>query len=237
MREIKINYTVSDMPFATYTFTDADQLQRYFNGLESRKQLAPTVAIDYAAPQQAPNQDQTQNDSTQNRSNDEYSSTHLDSNEGDIVSLHSENASLDKFRVAPGLGFYFNDPSGALRYDAFVSASYSKQLKESLFFKGVTQLTLLQDVSGVTEPSNSLLPHVRSDIAEYKKNGDLKLNEAVLNKFYHPWQRVYARSSAGLYEEMYRRRGRAGIIFSGTRPLGIRCDRGRAQAARYRRLV
>ncbi|MGA7749045.1 MAG: YjbH domain-containing protein [Gallionella sp.] len=197
VRELRINYTVSDMPFATYTFTDADQLQRYFNGLESRKQLAPSVAIDYAAPQQAPVEAETQTPSL-----DEYSGTHLDSSDGDIVSLHSENATLDKIHVAPGLGLFFNDPSGALRYEAFISAAYGKQLKEGLFFKGITQLTVLQDMSNVG-PSNSLLPHVRSDIADYEKNGRIKLTEAVLNKFYHPWQRVYARSSAGLYEEMY----------------------------------
>jgi hypothetical protein len=233
VREIKINYTVSDMPFATYTFTDADQLQRYFNGLESRKQLAPSVKIDYAAPQPAPtlaqatpaqkqnDTAQKQNDTAQNGSSEEYSSTHVDSNEGDIVSLHSENEKLDKFHVAPGLSFYFNDPSGALRYDAFVSASYLKQLKESLFFKGVTQLTVSQDVSGVTEPSNSLLPHVRSDIAQYKKNADLKLTEAVLNKFYHPMKRVYARSSAGLYEEMFGGAGGQVLYFPETAPWAI----------------
>ena len=203
VRELRIDYTVSDMPFATYTFADADQLQRYFDGLESRKQLAPSVAIDYAEPQQSQTQAQTKNDSTQNLSTDEFSSTHLDSNEGDIISLRSENGRLDKIRVAPGLGLYFNDPSGALRYEVFVNASYRKQLKEGLFFKGVTQLTVWQNVSDVQEPSNSLLPHVRSDVAEYKKNGNIKLTEAVLNKFYHPRKRVYARSSAGLYEEMF----------------------------------
>ena len=64
VRELRINYTVSDMPFATYTFADADQLQRYFDGLESRKQLAPSVAIDYAGPKQSQTQAQTKNDST-----------------------------------------------------------------------------------------------------------------------------------------------------------------------------
>jgi len=110
VRELRINYTVSDMPFATYTFADADTLQRYFNGLVSRKQLAPSVAIDYAVPQHAPVQARMQNDSTQNLSPEEYSSTHLDSNDGDIVSFRSESARLDKIRVAPGLGLYFNDP-------------------------------------------------------------------------------------------------------------------------------
>jgi len=192
--EIRINYTVSDMPFVTYNFTDPNKLQGYFNGLESRKQLAPTVVIGYAEPQQSGSKNNIQGG---------YVNTHLDSNEGDIVSFRSENARLDRIRVAPGVGFYFNDPSGAMRYETFANASYGKQLSDGLFFNAATQLTLWQDVSGVRQPSNSLLPHVRTDVAEYKKNGNFKLTQAVLNKFYHPRQRVYARASAGLYEEMF----------------------------------
>ena len=196
-REIRINYTVSDMPFATYTFTDAGRLQRYFEGLESRKQLAPFVALDYARPHPAERNSLLPDDAAG------YSSMHMDGKDGDIVSFRSEGARLDKIRVAPGLGFYFNDPSGALRYETFVNAHYGKQLDDGLFFKSAAQLTLKQNVSGVTQPSNSLLPHVRSDIADYKRNGKLKLIQAALNKFFHPRQRVYARASAGLYEEMF----------------------------------
>ncbi|OGS94889.1 MAG: hypothetical protein A3H31_04330 [Gallionellales bacterium RIFCSPLOWO2_02_FULL_57_47] len=196
-RELRIHYTVSDMPFATYTFTDAAQLEHYFNGLESRKELAPSVTVDYAEPQRAAGTSAMPDDLAG------YSRTHLDGADGDIVSFRSEGARLDKIRVAPGLGFYFNDPSGALRYETFVNAHYGKQLGSGLFFKSAAQMTLKQNVSGVTQPSNSLLPHVRTDVADYKKNGKLKLAQAVLNKFYHPRQRVYARVSAGLYEEMF----------------------------------
>jgi len=198
VREIKINYTIKDMPFATYTFTDSNQLDRYFKGLESRKQLAPIVAIDYADPLQTETTSEIQNDLSV-----EYSTSHLDSSEGDIVSFRSENEKLDKVRIAPGLGFYFNDPSGALRYETFVNASYEKQMMESVFFKTATQLTLLQDVDGVRQASNSLLPHVRTDVADYKKDGNFKLTQALLNKYYHPLKRLYIRSSAGLYEEMF----------------------------------
>jgi hypothetical protein len=217
-REVKIHYTVSDMPFATYTFTDADRLQRYFNGLESRKQLAPSVKVDYAQPQPQQNagkagaQNHLPGDST------EYSQTQLDGEDGDFVSLRSESARLDKIRVAPGAGFYFNDPSGALRYETFINAHYGKQLDDGLFFKSAAQLTLMQNVSGVTQPSNSLLPHVRTDVASYKKSGNLKLTQAVLNKFYHPWQRVYARTSAGIYEEMFGGAGGQMLYFPESAP-------------------
>jgi hypothetical protein len=196
-REIRIHYTVSDMPFATYTFTDPERLQRYFNGLDSRKQLAPYVKVDYAQPRQDAGKSVMTDDFA------DYSKSNLDGDDGDFVSYRSEGSKLDKIRVAPGVGFYFNDPSGALRYETFVNAHYGKQVDKGLFFKSAAQLTLMQNVSGVRQASNSLLPHVRTDIADYKKSGNLKLTQAVLNKFYHPRQRVYARASAGLYEEMF----------------------------------
>lgn len=198
MREIRIHYTVADMPFATYTFFDAERLQRYFNGAISRKQLAPYVAIDHAQPRQLAG-----NDAMLDSLEEEYFQTYLDGNDGDVVSFRGEGSGLDRIRVAPGLGIYFNDPSGALRYEVFANASIEKQAGEGLFLKAATQLTIKQNISGVTQPSNSLLPHVRTDVADYKKNGNIKLTQLLANQFFHPGQRVYARASAGLYEEMF----------------------------------
>ena len=65
-------------------------------------------------------------------------------------------------------------------------------------------------MSGVTQASNSLLPHVRTDIAEYKRGDRFKLNKAMLNQYLQPTEGVYARLSGGLYEEMYR--GVGGLV-------------------------
>ena len=80
---------------------------------------------------------------------------------------------------------------------------YHKHLREGLFLKTSARLTLFEDVSDVTNTSNSLLPHVRSDVAEYKKGDRLRLNDLLLNQYFHPARRVYGRFSAGYYEEMY----------------------------------
>ena len=55
----------------------------------------------------------------------------------------------------------------------------------------------------MTQASNSLLPHVRSDIAEYKRASPFKLTKFLVNQLYFPAERVYARASAGIYEEMF----------------------------------
>ncbi len=56
----------------------------------------------------------------------------------------------------------------------------------------------------MTQSSNSLLPHVRTDVAEYFREGNtVRLEKLLLNRFFNPRQRVYARASAGVYELMY----------------------------------
>lgn len=197
-RQIVIHYTVNDVAFATYAFNDAKRLQRYFYGLESRKQLAETVSISYAEPQ-----DRSEEEELLDEAEEQYYQTHLDGSDGDMVSFRAENSGLGKIRVAPGVGIYFNDPSGAFRYELLATASVEKQAGDGLILKATTQLTLAQDISGVQQASNSLLPHVRTDVANYKKNGSIKLTQALVNQYFHPEQRIYARASAGLYEEMF----------------------------------
>jgi hypothetical protein len=197
-REIKVHYTVAGQAFATYTFTDANRLQRYFSGFETRKQLAPTVSVQYAEPLPADMRDELFD-----ALEEAHADTYLDGEAGDIVSYRREGAGLSRIKVAPALGFYFNDPSGALKYELFGVARYDRQLDEGLFLNSSIQLTLLQNVSDVTQASNSLLPHVRTDVAEYKRTGQFKLSQFVLNKFFQPRQRLYGRVSAGLYEEMF----------------------------------
>jgi membrane-associated phospholipid phosphatase len=91
-----------------------------------------------------------------------------------------------------------------LRYELWVAANYDRRFGDGLYLNSDLKLTALESVSGVTQPSNSLLPHVRTDIAEYKRGGRFKLNRLLINKYVMPAERVYARVSGGLYEEMYR---------------------------------
>jgi hypothetical protein len=105
--------------------------------------------------------------------------------------------------VRPAFSFYFNDPSGAFRYDLAAVARYDRALGRNFFLQADARLTLAEDVSEVTTESSSLLPHVRSDVAKYKAEGPLKLTRLLVNRFYHPERRVYVRASGGLYEEMF----------------------------------
>ncbi|MEX0638052.1 MAG: YjbH domain-containing protein, partial [Burkholderiales bacterium] len=200
-RELEVTYVQPPLAFATYSFADAKLLARYFNGTTTRERLAQTVAIAYAQPR------------------DE----HLDADreqalaafeeplpDGAIVQdtvpqLFGYRAELagGRFRIRPSLSAFFNDPSGALKLDLSALATWDRALGPRTFFNGEAKLTLAENVSDVTQPSNSLLPHVRTDIAQYRRAADAKLLKALFNQYYHPAERVYARASLGVYEEMY----------------------------------
>ncbi|MGH8679700.1 MAG: YjbH domain-containing protein, partial [Burkholderiales bacterium] len=201
IREIRIVYTVAGMPFATYIFVDVKRLGRYFNGQIGRPELSDYVLVEYAKP--------TDGDLPPEKKEIlasleiEAKSQFFDRTEGDLYSFRTESASLDRFKLSPRFSLYLNDPSGAFHYDVFAEASYVRKLADKTFFNSAARVTIVEDVSGVTQPSNSLLPHVRTDIADYYRENGPKITQLTLNRFFQPGQQVYVRTSAGIYELMF----------------------------------
>lgn len=127
--------------------------------------------------------------------------------EGDVVQLTSVDRESNRFKVAPKIGFFFNDPSGAFRYSLSAAANYDRRLSDGLYLNTAATLSVLETVSGVKQPSNSTLPHVRTDVAKYLGESRFALSRVLLNKYANPAERWYVRGSVGLYEDMYRGAG------------------------------
>ncbi|UXY14488.1 YjbH domain-containing protein [Chitiniphilus purpureus] len=200
-QRLEITYGVADVPVATYAFADADKLQGYFSGAVERAALEPTVSVAYADPATLA---EVHDDSPMWGAFDEVGQMKLELIEdGDAIRLKGEDASSSRIRIAPVTRFFFNDPSGILKYDVGVSAGYRKQLGEQTYLSTSVVASVLENVSDVTQPSNSTLPHVRSDIADYLDDAPVRLNTLYLNKTWHLAPRWYARASGGLYEQMY----------------------------------
>jgi membrane-associated phospholipid phosphatase len=201
-RAIHITYTRLEQPIATYEFSDLQRLTDYFTGLVDRDAFLKTVQVRYAAPADRGLDDQ-QGLLAAVREEGNGLAVQV-GQDGNIVQLNSEDREANRFKVVPKLGFFFNDPSGALRYEVAAAANYDKRLGQGTYLNSALKLNLFENISGVTQPSNSVLPHVRTDIAEYKRGGRFKLNRLLLNQYLTLGERVYARASAGFYEEMYR---------------------------------
>jgi membrane-associated phospholipid phosphatase len=200
-RSIQVTYTRLEQPIATYEFLDLQRLTDYFTGLVNRDAFLQTVVVRYATPADRAGEDQ--HGMLAGLEGDGALGVEV-GRDGNLVQVSSEDREANRFRIVPKVSFFFNDPSGALRYELWAAATYNRRLGEGLYLNSDLKLDVLENVTGVTQPSNSLLPHVRTDIADYKRGGRFKLNRLLLNKYQNPAERIYTRVSAGFYEEMFR---------------------------------
>lgn len=204
-QQIVITYTLDDLPALTYRFQDLARLRGYLKGEVSQQELEASVRIEYTSPEYARRfrdkevliveRDTQRSDKLQT----------LYGEGGPIVSFKQEDRFLSNVEFIPfNLRFFFNDPTGAARYDTFSTLSYNKHFGDGLFLNAAGRLTLFEDVSDVTTLSNSLLPHVRTDIATYfRERNRVTLNSLLLTKYTQLGRGVYSRWSAGYYEEMF----------------------------------
>lgn len=203
---IKITwYTVSDIPVVSYEFTDLDKLDRFFSGQLTYGELLNVLKVSYVEPQAANSLDAHKAKYAEAVVGaDQYQFSVQQQDDGQPVTIKKASPTLDAFRIDPfNLGIFFNDPSGAFKYDLFARAHYQQYFGHALFADAVARLRVLENVSDVTQPSNSTLPHVRTDVADYKRENGFKLEKLLLNKYFLIQPRVYGRLSAGIYEEMF----------------------------------
>lgn len=203
-RALRITYTTSDMRALTYDFTDTRKLQRYFDGLLSRAQLDHHLDISYAEPLR--NASLSADDVALPAEDDaDFFAGIRRSEEGHLLSFRHETDDLSTFQLVPfNVGVFFNDPNGAARFDLYTTANYTRQIGRGRFFESSLRLSLYENVSNVSEESNSTLPHVRSDIAQYLQGGGrFKLTKLLINQYLQPAERVYARLTGGIYEMMF----------------------------------
>jgi hypothetical protein len=200
-RSIHITYTKLEQPVATYEFLDMAALSDYLLGLAKRDAFLQTVLVRNADASDVLEGDRM---ALLAGADDSAGLGVYAGKDGNIVQISSEDREANRFKITPKMGFFFNDPSGALRYEVAAAANYDQRLAQGLYLNSAFKLNLFENISGVTQASNSLLPHVRTDIAEYKRGDRFKLNKAMLNQYLQPSEHVYARLSGGFYEEMYR---------------------------------
>ena len=209
MESLRITYTELDLAVASYEFRDLGLLRAYFGGQAKPEQLAPTITVRFARAE----------DQAAFRTEDlVYSLDALPVPQDAATKVEAGPAAGDKllfiersdrdgatFGVKPlVISGFFNDIGGAFRYDVFAAGYYSQRYAPGLYGTGTLRLTLLENVSDVSNINNSLLPHVRSDVALYKQQaGTLKMENLFLAKYAQLGERLYSRASIGWYEEMF----------------------------------
>lgn len=196
---IRVNYTTNGLPVATYEFSDLRKLNRYFNGLLMRKELAESVAIRYADPSSYSEREKAD---LLAALEEPVQAGVLYGDEGNFISFKSQGAGLDVFLIRPTLSSYINGPN-VFQYSLGVLTTYDRELSERLFLNTGVNTVLYENITEALGTNNSTLPHVRSDFGEYAKGPRLRIDHVFVNRVYQPSERTYARLTGGWLEQMY----------------------------------
>ena len=196
---IRVTYTTHGLPVATYEFSDMRKLNRYFNGMLTRSELAESVAIRYADPSSYSEREKSDllaalEEPTQAKV--------LYGDEGHFISFKSQGAGLDVFQIRPTLNAYINGPN-VFQYALGVLTTYERELSERLSLNTGVNTILYENISEALGANDSTLPHVRSDFGEYAKGPRVRVDRVLVNRVYQPSERTYARLTGGWLEQMY----------------------------------
>lgn len=197
---VEITWQTLGMDGMTWTFDDATLLQRYFAGTATRAELASAVHIDYADPsgRSAAARANDLDDSIQ-----ALVSARAPTIGRNVLALTASRLGQSRLSLSPYLSMYLNDPSGAFKYDIGLNLGGQANLGRGWWLNGNIVGSVFENISDVTQKSNSRLQHVRSDAAEYRQAARVKLGALHVSKYWHPARRTYVRASAGIYEEMF----------------------------------
>jgi len=115
---------------------------------------------------------------------------------------HAERGSYWDWAVEPRLGLQLGDPSRTLRYQGAVAAGARVEFGDGFSVAGAVQQALFGNLDGGL-PSDSQLPHVRSDYALYARDGKTSIPGLYAERVWNLAPDVFARATAGLLEPMF----------------------------------
>ena len=93
-------------------------------------------------------------------------------------------------------GFYFGDISIAFHAETL--------LRKNFNILSVASVGLYNNFDDLKLASDSVLPHVRTDIVQYLKNSEKShITRLQANYFMNPYKSIYAKVSAGIFEPMF----------------------------------
>ena len=108
------------------------------------------------------------------------------------------------FDIAPSFQTHIGGPDRFLIGGINILAKSETLFRRDLNLQTILRTGLVDTFNALEQPSDSILPRVRSDIIEYLKEGkDFSIVRLQVNYFQNPFKSFYTRLSAGILEEMY----------------------------------
>lgn len=107
------------------------------------------------------------------------------------------------YGLDPYMEFSLFDPHNPLRFDVGAQAAAEWNPFSGFYISGAIRQKVFGTLDQSRRPSDSVLPHVRSDAWLYAKHSDMALNYLTAEYFTHPAKNLYGRITAGYLERMY----------------------------------
>lgn len=107
------------------------------------------------------------------------------------------------WRVNPYLEPALFDPDNPVRADFGIQLAASVIPAQGVVLSGAIRQPITGNLDESTRTSNSVLPHVRTDSAEYAKQSDLEIKHLTAEYFFRPGRNLFGRVTAGYLETMY----------------------------------
>ena len=105
--------------------------------------------------------------------------------------------------IAPAVRNMIGGPEAFYLGQLWIRINNTIKFRRGLELNTVIGLNLWQNFNELRTPSDSVLPHVRSDIQEYLKEGKNNIMRMKLDYIFSPYKDIYARFDIGLLEEMF----------------------------------
>jgi hypothetical protein len=105
--------------------------------------------------------------------------------------------------IFPSLQTQLFDPNNPVYVGIGISGSTRLELFPGLVLDDEATYDVWNNFGSIHRPSNSVLPHVRTDIVSYLQEGATGINDLTLTDYIKPASEFYARVTAGYIEQMF----------------------------------
>jgi hypothetical protein len=105
--------------------------------------------------------------------------------------------------IFPSVQTQLFDPNNPTYFGIGISGSTRLELFPGLVLDDEATYDVYDNFGSISRPSNSELPHVRTDIVSYLQQGSTGINDLTLTDYIKPASEFYARATAGYIEQMF----------------------------------
>ena len=142
------------------------------------------------------------------------------------------------WKISPAIRSQIGGPDGFYFGDISLSFHSETLLRKDLNILSVASLGLFNTFDDLKLASDSIIPHVRTDIVQYLKNSDkYHITRLQANYFMNPAKSIYAKLSAGIFEPMFAGYGGEVLYKPFDKTFGIGAELWNVQQRSFRQLL